>query len=456
MTTYGNTARISVDVSGGGIVGIEGGGAQKLVIFGRGDTNNGTASANDPTQVSGPTGADDAFGSDTPLTRAIKNAAGNGVPYDLIWGVATDVLSVTDEDITGGGDAADHTGGSKINGGDPIIEDTSRITVQDDQSNTLDVEFHYKTNTDGTNSDFTSLSPSADTIYINPNTGEWVADAADNYDIDYEHNDWGSAFDSATGVIAEQETGHWQAVTEAESVASTMASKATPLRENEWKMVRCSSIAEPNADSSEDPPDARYAPGDYTDGLDDDFLFVFAPGRLPDSVDTIAGHVAGVLGGNALNNPVLTDDLTGVTDLEQTLTVPEQETLKDAQVMPISDAGSPTIEGSGSTSTASDYVRDWFTVRLRDEMVLIARAIGKAVRGRFNNDRSEELVEEQLADEIVAKIEAGVMRPNTDDQTRWFVNADQDPNDNKELDISFGFTPVGVTDVVDVDMTVEA
>lgn len=439
MTTYGNSARVSVDVSGGGITGINVGTVQKLVIFGRGDPNSGTAQVNDPTQVSGPTAADDTFGADTQLADAIREASDNGTDYSMIWGVMPATQSVTGESAAGGSGELNNA---------PIIEDLDEISVQ----NTTDgqaadsIEFRY---------DSPPTAPTSDNVvHINPFTGEIEAGDSDDYEVDYKYLDWESAFDAASNVIEEMETGVWRVVSEAESVVDTARQLAKPLRENEWKMVRVNGAAQPNANSEETVPDARIDPDSYSDALDSDFIFVSGPERLEDTNDLVAGGVAGLLAGHELTDPVLGDSLTGYDALEQQLTVPDQTTLEEEGVIPVSDAGSTTLESNVSTSTATDWTRDYFTRRVVDQVILIARAIGRAARGRFNDEDVETLVEEEIKDEIVSLVDERVLRPNTEDEQRWYVSADQDPSDPKQLDISLGVTPNSVIDTVDVDLTV--
>lgn len=438
MAVYGNTARVSVDVAGGGITALNVGEQDKLVIFARGDPASGSAKVNDPTQVSGGQAAADAFGEGTPLTEAIRDAAGNGVGFGFIWGVMPETTALTGESVSGGS-------GSLANA--PIIEDLDEITA----TNTTDsveatVEFRYD--------DPVSVPSSEQTVFVNPFSGDIEAGDSDDYEVDYKTLDYGSAFDSATNIIQEQEQGEWRVHTEAESVVADALAAVTPLRQNQFKMVRVSAPAEPNANGSGSPPAAQFDVAGYDDGLDDDALFLTAPERRPDG-SLVGGAVAGVLASAGGSDPVLGESLNGVTDLNQSLNVPTQTDLVDKQVIPISNSGSPTLESNVSASTETDFTRDFFTVRLRDRLVLTARALGKAARGRLNNANTEELVEQRLTDELVELVEDGVLRPNTDDETRFFVNAEQDPTDPKQLDVSFGFTPVGVVSSVDVDLTIE-
>lgn len=436
MTIYGNSARVQVDVSGGGIVGINVGTAQKLVIFGRGDPSSGTAQVNDPTQVSGPTDAENTFGEGTELADAIREASNNGVAYSMIWGVMPSTQSVTGESIAGGSGTLNNA---------PLIEDLAEISVQNTtDGQEADTEFRY---------DSPPTEPTSDnTVHINPFTGDVEAGDGDDYEIDYKYLDWQSAFDSATDVVKEQETGLWRVISEAESVVDDARATAKPLREEQWKMVRVNGAAQPNANSDETPPDAEVDPNAYGDDLDSDYLFVTGPERQQDSHRLVAGGVAGVLAGHELTNPVLGSEVQGYDALEQQLNVPQQEALESEGVIPLADTGTISLEANVSTSTAEDWTRDYFTRRVVDQVILIARAIGRSVRGNLNSEDTEERTEERIEDEILNLIEEGVLRPNTEDETRYFVNAEQDGP--KELDISFGVTPVGVVDRVDQSITV--
>jgi hypothetical protein len=437
MTVYGNQSRISVDVEGGGVGALSLGSPQKAVIFARGDPNSGSASTNDPTQVSGPGELAETFGADTPIVQHLRDTAANGVSYDLLWGVMPATQSVTGEQAGSGSGTLGNT---------PIIEDPDEITVTNTtQGQDETVVFRYESPPDTSNL-------ADDEVAVNPFSGEVEAGDSDDYEVDYKYHDWQAAFDSATGIIQEQEVGSWAVDTEAESVLSTAIATATPLREDEWKMVRVEGLAEPNATATDG--DAEIDTGAYSDNLDDDALFVAGPGRRLDSRERITGAIAGVMAGNSITDPIIGDTLTGIGDLEQTLTVPDQEDLEDAQLIPIADTGAPSIEGNRSPSTASDWLRTYFARRLADRLILAARAIGRATRGKLNSENTEQIVEQQLGDEIIDLIDQNVLRPNTDAEQRWYVTADQDPTNQRELDISFGFTPTGVVDVVDISATI--
>lgn len=438
MTTYGNS-RISVEVTGGSIGALNLDTVQKLVVFGAGDPNSGTAQTNDPTRVSSPGELESTFGSGTDIVETMRGAAGNGVAYSVMYGVMPAKQSVTGEAVAGGS-------GSLANG--PIIEDAAEITVTNTTTSTEQtVVFRY-----GSPPDTSSLAD--DEVAINPHSPELEAGDSDDYEISYKYYDWQSAFDSATGVIEEQESGQWWVESEAESVVSDAIATATPLRENQWKMVRVGGAAEPNATA--DDGSAQIDVGGYDDNLDDDSLFVFAPVREADADTTAGGAVAGVMASRSLSDSMLGESLTGVGDLVQALNVPDQEDLEGKGVVPISDAGAPSIESNLSTSTETDWTRSHFARQLADHLILAARAIGKATRGRINNDNTTRLIENRLGDEIIDLVGDGLLEPNGDDETNWFVTASEDATNNREIDVSFGFTPEGVVDTVTFDATINA
>jgi hypothetical protein len=350
-------------VIGGGIGALNLDAQQKLVIYAPGDPANGTASINDPTQVSGPGELADTFGGeDTEIVQAIRQAAGNGVSFDVIFGI--------------------------------MPEET------------------------GTDPD----------VY-----------------------DWQSAFDAGTDVIAEQETGQWWVESQKESVVSDAIATVTPLRQNQFKMVRVGAPAEPNTTDANG--NDIYDAGAYSDNLDDSALFVFAPLQQINEPVTGGGAVAGVLASRTLRSTLIGETLNGVGDLNQQLSVPEQETLESKGVIPISDAGAPTIESNLSTSSATDFTRSYFVRQLADRLILAARAIGQATRGRIANDNTTRLIENRLEDEIIALVDDGLLEPNGD-ETNFFVQASEDPNNNRKINVSFGFSPEGVVDTLEFDATI--
>jgi hypothetical protein len=135
------------------------------------------------------------------------------------------------------------------------------------------------------------------------------------------------------------------------------------------------------------------------------------------------------------------------------MNVPTQEDLADNEVIPVSDFGSPAIEENLSTSDAGRR-QTYFTRRLADRLILAARAIARAVRGDVANPDTAGLVENRLEDEIVSLVDDGLLEPNADDEQKFFVSAQADPNNPKRLIVDFGFTPEGIVDQVEFTATV--
>jgi len=449
--TYDATPGTKVILEAGSIQGIEVGEEEKLVIFGKGDTTNGNANTNEPTQVTSTGDAETQFGDDSELTRALQDAIGNGANTGYLYGVGVATQSVTGEDITGGGDAADSSGGSAI-GNVPIVEDTAEITVEDDQANVLDVEFHYVTGTDLTN-----LTPGADTIFINPFTGEWVADTTDNYNIDYKYRDWSTGFDSADMVLNEGESGVYVALTESEDVASTLFSKATALRDPDYKMVKAFAGAQPNDDSSETPPTPIFDTANYSDALDSLAGFAVAPARQDDSTDTVLGAIGGLGAGNSLQNPIYNKPITGV-DLETgqndegRLTHADRSNLRGAHVMPLKYEGSITVDGTLSTDETELWEVDFQTLRVIDRCALIVREIGQAIRGQLDNEGTGEIAAEEAQAQLEELANDGLLKQNTSDETNLYVREADTAQGTVALEM--GVTPIQAVETFEATITI--
>jgi len=450
--TYGQTPGIEVTLEGGTIQGVEVGEEEKLVIFGRGDTGNGSAQTNEYKQVQSGQDAETFFGAGSELAKALKDALSNGANSAYLYGVMPATQSVTDEDITGGGDAADSTGGSAI-GNAPLIEDTNEITVEDDTGTVMTVKFAY--------SDVAGMpAPGADEIFINPLTGAWKADTADNYNIDYKYLDWSTAFDAADMVLNEGESGVYWALSDAESVGSTLAGKAEQLRDPDYKMVKSCSFAQPNDNTSESPPDPMFDTGAYTDGIDSLPHFLFAPGRQEDTVETVGGALGGLTAGNALENPIYGDHIEGV-DLETgkndeaRLTHSERSDLRSAYVIPLKNEGAIEVDGSLSTYEQANWETDFQTVRVIDRAVLLVRAVGQAIRGDLDTDGADEIAAEEAQARLEDLADRGLLKANTRDETNLYVRPAGDDTQGT-IALEVGVTPIQAVETFKTTITINS
>jgi|APHM01.1.fsa_nt_gi hypothetical protein len=341
MTEFGNS-RISVDVQGGGIGSLNLSATDKLVIFGRGDLSAGSVSPNDPTRVSGPSQLEPTFGNSR-IADAMRDAAGNGQSFDALFGVVPEQTTITAESISGGSGVLTDSEGDPT----PVIEDTDLINIQNTTVGQSEaVVFRYEDPID-------TSGLASDEVAINPDTGALAAGDSDDYSIDYEYLEWQDAFDAATQVIRPQESGQWCVLSDTDSVIGDAVSAVTPLRENQFKMIRVLGGAEPNATVSGEP---QISPATYTDSVADEAAFLFGPVREDSTgdVQTALGAVAGEMSSVSINGSILGESLNNVGDLQQQMPIPTQEGLKDLNVIPLSNFGDVTIEGNVSTSDSGD------------------------------------------------------------------------------------------------------
>lgn len=436
-TTFGDFPGVRVETTGGAITNVVVGRDQKLILIGEGDSVTGSATAGVPTEVDSRRDADIKFGADTHLANNIRDALSNGANLNFLYGLMVEEVTVTDEDL---GTAAS---GTLANA--PIIEDASTITFTDTTAAVdLAVEFRYES---------PPASPAAtDTVYINPLTGEWAADASAAYVVDYEYANWESAIDAAESVFKENEVGIICTLSDAESVGAYLSGLVAQVR-GQYKMARGLSAAQPNISDSVN-NDAQYDTVTYTDNVDNDSMFLFAPSRKKDKVETYAGAVAGLFAGNALDDPVYNDALNVDYDLEQEFSKAQAEDMRAQEVMPVRDLDSVYLRDNISTSTEVDWKRDYWRRRIVDQVILIAKQVGEAIVGRINNEDTRKTAQDLIAVELRALARSRLIKPNTTDETNWYVDVYE--KNSEEVGIDIGITPFGIVRRVDISLTVNA
>jgi hypothetical protein len=441
--TYDQTPGTKVTIEAGSIAGVEVGEEEKLVIFGRGDTANGNAQTNSPTQVSSAGDAEAEFGDNSELTRALKDAIANGANTGYLYGVAVANQSVTGEAVAGGSGTLSNA---------PVVEDLSTISVQNttDSQAADSVAFRY---------DSAPSAPStANEAHLNPFTGEFEAGDSDDYDVDYQYHDWQSAFDSADMVLEEGESGVYVALSEAESVAADLYAKATALRDPDYKMVKAFAGAQPNANSSDSPPAPIYDSGNYSDALDALAGFAVAPARQDGTTDTVLGAIGGLAAGNALENPIYNDSLSGVDletgqDDEGRLTHADRANLRSSQVMPLKNEGSITVDGTLSTDQSELWEVDFQTLRVIDRCVLIVREIGQAVRGRLDTAGTGDIAAQEAQAQLEQLADDGLLKANASGETNLYVREDEStPQGTVALEM--GVTPIQAVETFEATITI--
>ena len=477
VTTYGSFPGVKVEVAGGGITAVAIGEEEKLVLFGEAqyadddtlqsdgteDALSADASPESAVQINARREADSNFGAGSELADGMREALGNGANIDFLYGVAPRRYNVADETQSTQSGTLDNA---------PIWEENvadesniQAIAVEDDTGPVaMTVEYDYSS---------PPAQPSAaDTVAVNPLTGEYAADAAPDgdYQFDYKYLDWQSAFDAAevTAIVEEDETGIYDALSDSEAVSADLDSTVTTHRGN-YKLINAISGAQPNDNeliTSDDLSlasdhsnytrrDARFDTSTFTQtSVDADHHFMLAPVREADVPKTVLGGVGGLFAGNPISDPIYNDPLSGYSDLEQSFTKTEADEMRDENVIPIRQAGSIRVKDNVSTSTATDWERDFWRRRIADRVILIGKTIGDTIIGRINDEQTRSAAGRLIRAEIRELVDDRLLKPNTAEETNWFVDVYEDSTNSNEVNIDIGFTPYGIVKRVDETITI--
>lgn len=460
-TTFGEFPGVRVETAGGAITGVAIGREEKLVYIGEADLgggpNQGSANANEATQINSRLDADRQFGTDSELSNMLKDALANGANIDFLYGVAYETSSSSENFTAETGTLSNQ----------PIVEDDSStgtgnegsgtITVTDNNGpGDLTLDFRY---------DVPPSSPSAqDEVHINPITGQFDINSSstgDDYDIEYSYPDWDSAMDEAVAVIGVDETGILAKLTENDysasgtSEAEDLSTRVNDLRAD-YKMALGLQAAQPNDNSSDN--DAFYDTQAYSDGIDNDAMFLHAPARKEDSQRLVTGALGGLMAGNTLSNPIYDDELDLSENLEQRLSLAEANDLRDVEVIPIRQppqGGSIVVADNLSTSQDTTWDRDFFTRRIVDQVILISKSIGDSIIGRINDEETRATAEERIQTELRNLANDRLIESNegtTASSPSWFVDVYE--IDRNTVGIDIGVTPLGIVERVDTTITI--
>lgn len=443
-TTYGSTPGIEVTVRGVAITGVTVGREQKLVVFGHGDTTGGNASPGEPVEITDGTEADTEFGEGSELANGLRDAIRNGANArdGYVYGVAPEVTEVTAETVDGGSGTLSNV---------PIVEDVDQITVTDtSDSSDLTVSFEY--------GDILT-TPSSGEAVINPLTGSITDADGNNLEVDYEYLEWEAALDSADGVLNEKEVGIYVTLSESETVASRLDEKVQEIRDPDFKLVKGISGAQPNATA--DGSETGLASGapkidasEYSDEIDRDMMFVPGPVRKSETTETILGAIAGTFAGHDLTDPVYKSVLEDVEPAQRVGKEDRDVLREENEVIPVGREGETRLHSNTSTSTESDWERDFHRVRIVDQTILIVKEIGDTLEGDLNNVDSQTAARGEIEGQIENLVDDGLLEPNEGDTENHFVRISEDGTD--AVAINLGITPEGVVKTVKATIDVEA
>ena len=478
-TTFGGFPGVRAVITPGGIAGVQVGREQKLVLFGRADTNAGSASANDPTTIATRVDARSKFGEKTELALAMEDALNNGANIDYIYGVALDETQVLGDN--GRGAAGDST---KLDDGvgrlsnDPIVEDVDDITIEDGSNNEKTPVFRHESPPDAS-------SVESGEVAVNPHTGEIADPDGDSLTVDYKIADWQAAFDAADRVVNHNETGIYCALSDTESVAAELSTKVDELAPT-WKLIKGIAGAQPN--ETNDFGEAGYDTENYDDGINNDRMFLAGSVRIQGQTDqqrTILGGIAGLFAGHALINPVYNDSIDGFVGVSESLSGADSDRLRTANVIPVNDerldgGQGLRLAGNHSTSDADGWVRDFHRIRIVDQVLMIGKELGEQAVSNLMSDNLLQSLQEDYEAELTGLVNAGLLRSsregtltnnNLEDNTprerveesdtgrdfdarggddaesRYFVEVNRQSRDT--IAIGVGFTPVGIARKVD-------
>jgi len=470
VTTYGSFPGVRVEVAGGGITAVSIGDEEKLVIFGEASYQNDetltsdeeedpletelVGSLEDPTQINARREADTNFGEGSELADAMREALGNGANINFLYGVAPRRFNVV-------GEIQSTQSGTLDNA--PIweedVSDESNLSAIDcvDDGSPIDVRYSYES------------PPSAPgdgaTVAVNPLTGEYNADSSPDadYSFDYKYLDWQSAFETepVIRVVEEDETGVYDVLSDSDLV-SIDADSSAATRRGEFQLVNVVSGAQPNDNELiEDDAgnyvrrDARFDADSYAQGsVDSDHYFKLAPVRQSNTPRTVLGGVGGLFAGNPINDPIYNDPISGYTDLEQKFTKADADNMRSENVIPIRQAGSIRVKDNKSTSTETDWERDFWRRRIADRVILIGKTIGDTIIGRINDEDTRNAAARLIRAEIRELVDDRLLKPNTGESQNWFVDVYESSTDSDEVKIDIGFTPFGIVKRIDETVTI--
>lgn len=433
MATFGQFPGVRITVAGGGITGIEIGAEEKLVLVGQGDLDTAEADVNDPTQISSRREANAQFGEDSALARAMREALGNGANINYLYGVMVGQTQSTDNF------AAVDSGTLEA----PLSSDMNDFVVE--QNGTMvDTVERYE-------SPPTSPDTATPTVAVNPNSGEWAASESGDYDFEYVTLEWNDALDNVRRPYHEEDTGVIVALAESEDIGQELAQVVETLR-SEYILVSGVTAAEPNGTSADGQP--YYDVETYDDSYDSGSMFVVGPARVENSNTTVLGGVGGLFAGNDIANPVYNDPLNGYRGMAQKIRRSEEDAFREMQVIPIRENGSIRVRDNLSTSTESDWERDFWRRRIVDRAVLIAKQVGDRIIGRINDEITRGIAEDIIKTQIEGMVQDRLLEPNRpeDDEHNWFVEVTQGgPN---EAIVDIGITPQGIVKRVDTSIVI--
>jgi len=411
----------SIEVRSGGTVAVSAAFETTLGLVGGYDAGNGSATEGEVTTVESTTDADGAFGADSELAEQSALAFQNGA--GTIYAVAVSETTVT-------GEAAGGQSGtlSNVPVFDPNIHDEESISATDTGGTNPTVTIVYDSPP--------STPTDADTVNVNPVTGEFEFDAAatGSYEFDYAYGDYGGAITEVVKEVPRIVT----VLTENTSVANDLLTELNTY-DSDFDFMHGVVGALPEVDAST-----------YTDSFDDRRLSVVAPSRgYTDSAETneqrTLGAVGGKQAGKALGDSTTYEGLGGFASLRTSYTNSQLADLVDAQVLPLKQGGGIKVIKDMTTSTDSKFERIYAS-EIIDEATEISHQISQEFVGERNTDDNRLALRESHTSSYAEM-------QNDDLLEAYNVAVSKGANDF-EVTVDIGLDVIGIMDLIDVTITV--
>lgn len=432
--TYGESVLPSdvVKVFAGDTIDVSIGFNATLGLIGNMDTANGSASTGTVETVDSISQGRQLFGENSEMAQQIEMAYANGVAS--IEAIAVGETSVTE--TFGDGTTTVSSGTLTADPVDPRVLPEHTVDVQDTTEG-ASVTVNYV--------DVAPSSPSeANTVNLNLQTGEWVADSASVYEFTFDTAD----FESAISTMAPKNVRYICALTEDEGVAQTLLSELS-ARASQFDFKRGVVNAPVNIQPSEI--------DGFTYSVSDQRMVSVVPARGTSGADDqtvrTAGAVAGLLTSRPLGEATFGwnhGGLNGLTDLAINYSNGDLATLADEKgLMPLKFGRNIHIAKDMTTSTADAFKRV-YKCEIVDEAAEISHLI------------CEEFIADTLTEETLEDIEANHRTAFTDMANdnpplldEFLVNATEGASQN-EVDVEIGLDVIDVIDRIEVSVNVGA
>jgi hypothetical protein len=397
-----------------------------LGLVGGMDTSNGSATPGEVQEVLSVPDAEDEFGADSELATQVELALAQDEPPSTIYAVGV-------SETTGETQTFTSTQSGTIDDApvfDPNVQPEHEVTAQDTTEGvSADVNIVYATGAD------ISTPSDANTINLNPITGEFEADESSDYDITYDYGDYTSAIDA----IADKSPRTLGVLTESTPIVSDAKDDAESLA-TDFDFSHVIGGVYPETDASQ-----------YSDSFDSRRLSVVAaPRGFTDADNTnmarTIGAVAGKQAGKDLGDSTTYETLEGFADLNTKYTNSELGALIDEQVLPLKQGGGGIRIIKDMTTDTDTRFERIYASEIIDEATEISHRIAQNYIGTRNTDERRFSLRESHTSSYAEMADEDLL----DDYHVTVRKGDTD----FEVEIEIGIDVVGIMDTISVTITV--